>query len=65
MASLSEHAELIKAAFEAAEVDGFRVEVEYEWDRCDSSVLDSIRVDVTDYQDGKAVDWECVLMEEM
>lgn len=54
MATLSSHAENIKAAIKAARDDGFRVEFEWEFDRY-TDVVTSVQLDILTED---ASDWE-------
>lgn len=46
MATLSEHAEIIKAAIKAAEDDGFKLEVDVTFDAFDSSLISMLELDI-------------------
>jgi hypothetical protein len=47
--NLQEHADKIKAAFEAAEQDGFVLSFEWEYDQHGENQLDSLSVDLNEY----------------
>ena len=68
---LREHADKIKAAFEAAEKDGFVLSFEHDFDLYEPDQLDSLSLDLNEYAEfefngktqTKIIDW-VVLREE-
>ena len=48
--NLQEHADKIKAAFEAAEKDGYVIGFEYDFDQHEDNVLDSLSLDINEYE---------------
>ena len=48
--NLREHADKIKAAFEAAEKDGFVLSFEWEYDDHEPGELESLSLDINEYE---------------